>query len=122
MIYVASPYSSPDPIIRKTRFLITQNFVLHLLRNHNIAAFSPIMYWHEVATTNSLPFEAKDWQAFNTDMIRHCEGAYFLELRGHEESKGMEFERRICRILHIPMFRFGEDFMPIIEHESTEIN
>ena len=42
MIYLASPYSSPDPLIQKTRFLITEQFVNHTLQTQNLIVFSQI--------------------------------------------------------------------------------
>lgn len=122
MIYLASPYSSPDPIIRKTRFLIAQNFVLHALREWGQPIFSPIVYWHEMADLNKLPTEAADWMAFNMGVLRHVTSCYSLELRGHEESKGMKVELNVCKILRIPILRFGEDFMQVVDTGEMRVN
>lgn len=120
MIFLASPYSSPDRTILKTRFLIAQNFVIHAAKEWGIQVYSPIVYWHPLAELGSMPTDAGFWYNFNVAALRRADEVWFLELRGCEDSKGMKVERNLAKLLRLPMRRFGEDFLEIIEVEAVQ--
>jgi len=110
MIYLASPYSSPDPLIQKTRFLITEQFVNHTLQTQNLIVFSPILYLHEFAQKFNLPTNANFYMTFNMNMLRRSESMFLLKLRGWEESKGVTIELNGARMLSIPVIPYNADF------------
>jgi hypothetical protein len=115
VIYLASPYSHPDPLIMRTRFLIAEQFVVHILKKDNLIIFSPIVYCHKLAVDNALPTDANFYMVFNMNMLRRSEAMFRLELKGWEESKGVEVESNIAKMLSIPIVRFDADFVNLTE-------
>jgi hypothetical protein len=91
MLYLASPYSHPDPLIMKTRFLLAEQVTATLLasRRH---VYSPIVHCHELATKYALPTDFAFWRGYNFDMLRHCEGFIILAIDGWKESVGVTAE------------------------------
>lgn len=112
MIYIASPYSSSSSIVTESRVFKTQAFVDHLF-SEGILAFSPILYCHPIAKRLSTPTDAQFWHEFNMSMLRHTEVMFVLRLEGWQNSKGVQMEMRVCKILSIPIVHYGEDFRPI---------
>lgn len=117
MIYVASPYSHPDPLTRKTRFLLAQDFVIHCMETMNVIPFSPIVYGHELAIKYDIPTDAQYWLVFNTNMMRRSECMFMLKIDGWNTSKGMELELKIAKLLQIPIVEFDANF-----NNLTELN
>lgn len=108
MIYLASPYSHPDPLTRKTRFLLAEQCVASLLRA-TIWAYSPIVHCHELAERYSLPTDFTFWKEYNFDMIRRADAVFVLDIPGVSESKGVRAETEIAEALHLPIFYVNED-------------
>ncbi len=117
MIYVASPYSHPDPLIRRTRFLLAQDFIAHCMETMNVIPFSPIVYGHEFAIKYSAPTDAQYWLIFNNNMMRRSECIFMLKIDGWKESQGMELELKIAKLLQIPIVEFDANF-----NNLTELN
>jgi len=118
MIYLASPYSHDDQLIQKTRFLITEQFVNHIIKTQNLIIFSPILYMHEFAAKFFLPTDAEFYRTFNLNVLRRSESMFLLKLKGWEESKGVRLELNVAKILDIPVIPFNADF----ECELTDAN
>lgn len=108
MIYIASPYSSPIDATRHQRFLAVREFTVRMV-NKGFAAFSPILYAHEMATAHMLPTDAFFWERFNTSILRHCEACFVLQLPGWEDSIGVTAEIEMCIKLHIPLHYFSKE-------------
>ncbi len=103
MIYLASPYSHPDPLIMKTRFLMAEQATAFMLKVGKFV-YSPIVHCHELAAKYSLPTDFDFWQRYNRDMIRRCSTFAILDIAGWRESKGVkgEFEfAALCGMLKI---------------------
>lgn len=110
MIFVSSPYSTPDREIRKTRYLLARDFVHHIMQTMQCIAFSPIVYGHSFSENYQVPTDAQWWLAFNMNMLRRSESMFELKLNGWKESKGMQIERNIARMLNIPVVEFDHEF------------
>lgn len=91
MIYLASPYTHPDPLIMKTRFLLAEQCTAHILQRRD-HVYSPIVHCHEIAAKFSLPTDFDFWQVYNRDMIRRCDEFCILDIPGWKESKGVRGE------------------------------
>lgn len=98
MIYLASPYSHPDPTIVKTRVLLTMQCMAGLIANR-VHAWSPILHCHELAQVHSLPTDADFWWEWSKDFIRRSDGILVLKIPGWEESKGVKVESDFARVL-----------------------
>lgn len=108
MIYLASPYSNPDPLIRKTRFLLAEQVTAELM-NRRLTVFSPIVYTHEMALKYSFPADFAFWQAFCIGMLRKASSLYVLQISGTDESVGVQAEIAFAISAGIPIHQVDEN-------------
>lgn len=98
LIYLASPYSHPDPKVMAIRYSLTLGLTTRLLLD-GLPVFSPIVYGHQMASTLGTSFEA--WQSLNDAMIHAASDFAIFRLPGWEQSRGIAHEvdlwRRIKR-------------------------
>jgi hypothetical protein len=102
MIYLASPYSHPDPVIKKTRFLLVEQCTAALI-NEGHLVWSPIVHCYEMAKKFTMPDDADFWKAYNFDFIRHCTEMYVLTIDGWTESKGVRMEIELAANILLPV-------------------
>lgn len=100
MIYLASPYSHPDPLIRKTRFLLAQQCVAMMLSKRKFV-YSPIVHCHEIATKYDLPSDFEFWRDYNFDMLRRADALRVLKISGWDTSEGVLAESRLANELNL---------------------
>lgn len=94
MIYLASPYSHPNWLIRESRFLAARQAVGRLLASgHTI--FSPIVYSHQFAETHGTEFTA--WINFDFRMIDAASELWVLKIDGWDRSIGVIKEIEYAR-------------------------
>lgn len=91
MIYLASPYSHPDPLIMKTRFLLAEEVTACYTRR-GVHVYSPIVHYHEMAAKYKFPSDFEFWRKLNFDMLRRADELWVLEIPGWKESKGVTAE------------------------------
>jgi hypothetical protein len=101
MLYLASPYSSPDPAVRQARYEANRTMVAHLACKGYIV-YSPIVHFHPVAVAHQLPTEFAFWQAQNRGMIDHADSLYVLQLEGWNSSIGVASELQYAAELGLP--------------------
>ena len=98
MIYLASPYSDPDPQVEETRFRHVCAVASKLMRaGHNV--FAPIAHSHPIALAGGLPKDWDFWKAFDEHMIRTCRFFWVLTMPGWDASRGVRIETEIARRL-----------------------
>ena len=102
MIYLASPYTSPQIGLVEFRVAETRRFSAWLWSNGYMPV-SPILHWHEAATLHSLPTDAAAWTRWNRDLIRRCDGVHLLCLPGWRESVGVAMELEWARVMGLPV-------------------
>lgn len=103
MIYLASPYTHPDPAVQQMRYeqaMAAQ--VQLLLRGFHV--YSPIVACHPMALAYELPTDAWWWLHYNNDMIHRCRSVYVLRLDGWEQSVGVAEEIKYAEANKIPVF------------------
>lgn len=101
MIYLASPYSHESAAIRAERAAAVTSFVLQ----HASYAFlySPIMYFHPATVTYQLPPTFEFWTTVNEAALNASSELWVLTLEGWRESRGIQHELDVARILHLPI-------------------
>jgi len=110
VIYLASPYSDPDPFVREERYLRTMKALTKLLAIHQWA-YSPIVHLHELAKIGWLSPGALFWQSYNFHMLSRSTKLAILELPGWERSKGIAAEKREAERLGLPI-----DYLALLEY------
>ena len=95
MIYLASPYTHPDPRVMESRDEQTCIAVGSLIKQ-GLHAYSPIAHSRSVALLSDLPHDFGFWNAYDTDMISRCDEVWVLMLDGWEDSEGVKAEIKIA--------------------------
>lgn len=97
-IYLASPYSHPDPDIRLTRYRQTMSVVAEKL-NQRVWLYSPIVHCHELSLYHKLPYDFNFWRGYNEAMIESAAAVAVLKLSGWEDSVGVKGEVRFANAI-----------------------
>lgn len=90
--YLASPYSHPDSIVRRRRYLSAMRCVAWCRRNLNMIVFSPIVYTHELGIRYNMPFDAATWQTMNDKIMSMSDEILVLQIKGWDVSVGVTAE------------------------------
>ncbi len=101
MIYLASPYSHPDPAVREQRFRAACRAAVALLRAGHLV-FSPITHSHPLAQ-HGLPGNWQFWERYDREFLERCDEVVVLMLPGWKESVGVQAEIRIAGELGKPV-------------------
>jgi hypothetical protein len=91
MIYLASPYSHPDPAVVEKRYLSVCAVAAALI-NRGLFVWSPIAQTHPTCIVHKMPTDAVFWKAYNFDFMRRADAIYVLAIDGWRESKGVMME------------------------------
>lgn len=90
MIYLASPYSHPDPDVREQRFEAACAAAAALLRaGHRV--YSPIAHSHPL-TRYGLPGDWAFWERHDRWYLERCDEVVVLMLEGWDSSEGVQAE------------------------------
>ena len=90
-IYLACPYTHPNPYVRERRFTRV-NLAAGELINSGHIVFSPISQSHPIALACNLPRDFEFWRGYNLSFIEWCDELYVLALDGWKESVGVRAE------------------------------
>ena len=101
-IYIAAPYSHPDPAVEQERFELVTRAAGWLMRC-GYAVFSPVSHSHPVAQSVDLPRSWWFWQAQDLPFMRVCDALYILALEGWEQSIGVAAEIAHAKTVGIPI-------------------
>jgi len=90
MLYLASPYSHPNPAVRDERYHAACTAVAKLLREGH-AVFSPIIHSHPLVS-HGLPTDWSFWERQDLAHLQRCDELVVLMLDGWEQSVGVQAE------------------------------
>lgn len=102
MIYLASPYSHPDPLVREQRFIAAMEQT-HRLMGEGHMVFSPIVHSHPIAVHCGSPTDFNFWGEWNRVMLSAARAFWILQLPGWTESIGVQAETELARRLNKPV-------------------
>jgi len=91
MIYLASPYSHPDAVVRNLRYERVLFHCAEQMRAGKVI-FSPIVYGHQFALLGLAQTDHVWWKEFNERMMAGSEALHVLMLEGWHESNGVSHE------------------------------
>ena len=101
MIYLASPYSHPDPGVREQRYRAACHATAALLQA-DLIVFSPIAHSHALVEYG-LPTDWAFWERFDRAHLERCDLLLVLMLEGWKTSVGVQAEIRIAREMGKPV-------------------
>jgi len=102
LIYLASPYTDPDPAVMQARFEAVCRKAAELSKQGHIV-FSPIAHSHPIQQAGGLPGDWSFWEKFDRIFLRCCGQFWILRLEGWRNSKGLANEKRIAKDLKKPV-------------------
>jgi hypothetical protein len=102
IIYLAGPYSHPDPSVRERRFDALTNAAADLAAQGHIV-FSPITHCHPIDVLLSEPRDSDYWCAFVEPFMAACSEMLILPLDGWQESVGVMHERAFFEARGLPV-------------------
>ena len=101
LVYLASPYSHPDPTVRDERYqAVCQAVAAMLLAGQSV--FSPIVYSHPL-TAYGVPTDWSFWWRYDREMLSRCDRLVVLMLPGWQESVGVQAEIQLAREMDKPV-------------------
>ena len=115
MIYLASPYSHLDAIVREQRFLAACQAAGQLMRSGQ-RVFSPIAHSHAIVQ-HGVPADWAYWEAFDGHMLSRCDELVVLMLEGWRESEGVQAEIDLALELDYPI-----RYLDPMTHECIHID
>ncbi len=113
MIYLATPFSSPDIEVRQARYEEACRETAELLREGKIV-FSPIVHSYPL-TEYGLPGDWEFWQKVDSHMLRKADRLLVLMMPGWKESIGVQAEITLAERLGI-----GVEYRSFGREEATE--
>jgi hypothetical protein len=87
LIYLASPHSNPEPMVRQMRYDLVLG-VLGILIKNGLHVFSPIVHSHNLNMEINFDF----WKELDFQIISKCDELWVLFIDGTHESKGVKEE------------------------------
>lgn len=99
MIYLATPYSDSNPVIREERYRLACSLTTTCAKE-KVPCYSPIAFWHPIAGEYGLPGDAEFWQVQDHACLAKCEELWIIKMEGWNRSKGIEMERIEFQRIH----------------------
>ncbi len=88
IVYLASPYSHPDPAIHEQRFRVICRVSARLMAAGEII-FSPIAHTHPIALAGKLPTGWDFWKKYDHAMLEASKKIVVVRMDGWDKSKGV---------------------------------
>ena len=89
MVYVACPWSHPDPIVRAGRHRYATDYARRLVEDERVV-YSPLT--HSVPLDPSGDRDWEYWRQSDLAILALCDELHVLALPGWEESRGVQAE------------------------------
>lgn len=125
IMYLAIPYSHPDPRVRELRFEIA-NFITAKLMCEGMIVFSPISHSHPMVA-HGLPSGWEYWKSQDTAFMNACKTLSIVDIKGWKESKGVSDELsymnecgKYCSTIN-PYLRWGSVFELFVDKKWKEL-
>jgi nucleoside 2-deoxyribosyltransferase len=117
-VYLASPYSHPDPRVRAERFEAA-NRAAAALMGAGFCVFSPISHSHPISQCG-VPGDWTRWEVLDRWMLRQCDEVVVLTLDGWRESRGVQAELAMAAALDLPVRHLSLGEALSLAHVATE--
>ena len=102
LVYLAAPYSNPDPSVVQARYEAVNRVAGGLMRE-GLVVFSPISHSHPIDATFEKPEGWDFWKVQDFGILELCERLLVLPLPGWRDSVGVNAEIDYAESLNIPV-------------------
>ena len=102
IVYLATPYSHPDPAIREQRYHAVNRAAATLMAQGE-HIYSPITHCHPLAVAHDMPTNWEFWAEYDGAFLRAAKKMLVLCLPGWRDSVGVTAEIQIAREMGIPV-------------------
>lgn len=99
LIYLASPYSHPDPRIREARYRAAMHVVAESMNDakpdhaleptFEFVVYSPVVHNHPISLMYHLPAQWAFWRAVDFPVLERCDRVLVLKIDGWGRSVGV---------------------------------
>lgn len=103
LVYLACPYTHPDPAVREARFRAATRAAATLAAA-GVHVFSPITHTHPILLAGDLPHGWEYWEAYDRAVLDACRSLVVLKLEGWDQSAGVQAEVEVAKHLGLPCF------------------
>ena len=117
LVYLATPYSHPNPDVREERFRAVNKAAADLMRS-GLHIYSPISHTHPIAMAGDLPLGWDYWQAYDRAILSACCKLIVLKLDGWKDSKGVAGEIAIAHELGLDVEYHSPNAAPHLRGEA----
>lgn len=120
MIYLASPYTHPEPAVMQRRFEQVRHVTALLLCANN-HVYSPIVHCHPIAIAHQLPRDFAFWNQYNLHMLSLAERLWVLQLPCWGASTGVAAEIAHAQSLSLPISYFTMEHICGEDHSNRGV-
>lgn len=126
IVYLASPYTHPDPKVREENFRKVSVLAADM-NSKGIVALSPITYGHTLLEFKEMPHDWAFWENFCISFLQHCDEIAVYKMPGWEKSKGVAEELKYAEEngINITYIEYEEEIKPelskILDKYGNEI-
>jgi len=104
LVYLAQPYSHPDPQVKEERYHQSCIAAARLM-GAGMAVFSPIAHSHSIEVHGMDKVESGDfWLQQDFAVLKHCKAMIILMLPGWNKSHGVAEETGFAKDHNIPIY------------------
>lgn len=103
-LYIASPYTHDDPMIRQRRYEKALEFTAWLATKYRMWSFSPIVHSHNMVAQSDPKFMHDFWMDWGKAMLIPSKGVVVLQIPGWQDSKGVDLEIGWAREMGHPIY------------------
>lgn len=115
LVYLAAPFSHPDPEVSWHRLHTVSGYAAHLL-DRGILAISPLSHG---AQLDSPGIPDSVWYELGLRILEGCDQLWLLALNGWDDSGGVRLELERARQLDIPVYVVSPDTHEVLPWEKT---
>lgn len=102
-IYLASPYSHPDPAVREMRYVVVRDIASRLILDRREPCFSPIAHGHDMTTAGKADYHYDAWKHQDEAMIAGAQELWVVMMPGWDRSAGIASELAFAASLGKPV-------------------
>lgn len=102
LIYLAAPYTHPDPKVCEERFHEANRAAAWVI-NEGFHVFSPVSHTHPIKVDSTLKGTWETWMNYDKYMLSLCDELWILRLPGWAGSKGISAEMLYAEEIGKPM-------------------